>query len=316
MEGAEGLGLFVERDDARHFVKLLGIGARKHRVILHGYGLAENSAALVIETPDANLSAFLQGVQTAYARHIRHFYVHSGSIMRGRFHAKVIEKDRILHRACEWTHTLPVRDSDARRNASQKIKALHNHPFSSFRHTIGKDEAGITDPTDLLRMYGTPVKRRREKHAAACEKQVTEPDAVWEEMLAVSPVAVGSPEFVKEMRDKHDALQAGRRVKGMRVFGRKQRGVARAKLLGAAAEAFQVDKQEFFTQRQASMLRPALSYLLYRFGKMTQQEIADYLGLGSAAAVSLQIKRLLMAREAQPELEEKLRRLESRFTNA
>jgi|GEM_PF-864230 len=313
LQGVEGLGLFVEREDAEHFVRLIELSLRKHRVRLHAYALAANSAELVVETPNANLSAFLQGVQTAFARHIRQYYVHSGPIMQGRYRAKVIEKDKILHRACEWVHTLPVRDSDAKRNNSQKVKALRKYPFSSFRHTVGVEKEGLTDPSELLRMYGSPVKKREEAHAVACEKLVTEGDPAWEELITVSPVAIGSEDFVEEMRRKHQSLREGKRVKGLKVYGRRQRGVSRTKLVQAAAEVFEVDPKEFFTQRHASLLRPVASYLLYRFGKMTQREIAEYLGLGSSAAVSLQIKRLLMERAADPELEKRLGGLEARF---
>jgi hypothetical protein len=304
----------VEKADAAHFVELLDFTARKHQVVLHAYALAENSAELVVQTPDANLSAFLQGVQTAYARHIRHHYVQKGSIMNGRYHTKVIDTATALGLVCEHVHRYPALDRDGLKTEAQQKRFLEKYAFSSFLSTVGKEETGITDSTALLRSYGSPAKKRAEKHEQAVLNDSEAGEKEWKKAFRASPFAIGSAEFVQEIRAKHDALVAGKRVTGLKVFGKKSRGVARTKILDAAATAFGVDKADFMKHQHSSMLRPALAHLLYRFSGMTQNEIADYIGVTSAAAVSLQIKRLIEAREKDEKLDKTVLKLEKTFS--
>lgn len=311
LQGVEGVGLFVEPPDARHFERLLWLSGEKHRVRLHAYALAANSAWLVVETREANLSDYVQGAQTAFSRHIRHHYVQKGSIMQGRYHAKVLEKSTCLVKACEWVHGHPVRDDPGRRTPAKMRKRLERYPFSSFRQTVGLEEEGIACPKELLRAYGAPAAKRKEKHRAGCEAMLLEEDPEWEALRSASPVAIGSPEFLAEMHAKQEALRQGKRVTGMKTHGKKSRGVARGKVLKTVAKHFDAAPEAFFEQQFASMLRPALAQALYRFSKMTQGEIADYIQVGSSAAVSLQIKRLVEARAADPTLDRRLKRLES-----
>ncbi len=316
LNGVDGLGLFVEKTDATHFVDLLDLIARKHQVILHAYALAENSAALVLETPMANMSLYLQGVQTAFARHIRQYYVQSGAIMKDRYRAKLIEKSEVLAETCEWVHSFPVRESSKNMTPASRLKMLKTYPFSSYRFTIGEVEQGITSPEELLRAYGSPVKNRAAKHTQATESLLVNGTEAWNQKAKSSTIAIGSEAFVQEMEQKHKALVAGKRVKGLRQYGKKTQGISRNKVVEQVAKAFSVQKQEFFVQQHSSILRPVISAFLYQYAAMTQKEIAVFLGLGSAAAVSLQIKRLLTLRAEDPELDKKCKKLEKSFARS
>lgn len=311
LKGVPGLGLFVEKADAGHFVDLLALNALKHQVLVHAYALAENRAAMVLETPKANLSLYLQGVQTAFARHIRQFYVHKGPIMQDRYRAKVLEKDSCLAAACEWVHVYPWRESTLA--ASAKAKQLAAYEFSSYRFTLGASLSGITQPAEWLKTYGSPVKHRADKHRRACEELLIGGTDAFDRQMKSSPVAIGSEAFIREMEQKHQAVLAGKRVKGLRQYGRKVQGISRLRVTEVVAEAFSVPKEDFFVQRHDSVLRPVLSAFLYQYAAMTQQEIAAYLGLGSAAAVSLQIKHLLKLRTGDKKLDQLCRKLEKSF---
>lgn len=313
LQGVDGLGLFVEKEDALHFQQLLSLIALKHQILLHAYALSENGAALVLETPKANLSLYLQGVQTAYARHIRQNYVQSGPIMRDRYRAKVLEKATTLASACEWVHTFPVREIAVKKTPAAKRKFLDTYRFSSYLYTVGKVEEGITQPEQLLRTYGSPAKNRPQAHQHACEQLLVEGTEAWDQKAKQSTVAIGTPDFVKEMNTKHQAVLSGKRVKGFRQYGKKKQGISRNKVVESVAKTFGVNKQTFFAQQHSSILRPVLSSFLYQYAAMTQKEIADYLGLGSAAAVSLQIKRLLQLRSTDVELNKKCVKLEKSF---
>ncbi|MDA3875190.1 MAG: hypothetical protein PF795_14675 [Kiritimatiellae bacterium] len=314
LRGKEGIGLFVEDADSAHFVELLDLIARKQQVLLHAYALAGNTASLVLETPKANVSLFLQGVQTAFARHIRQHYVQSGPIVKGRFQAKVIEKETVLAPTCEWVHTLPVRELASDPSPAKQKAFLSSYTFSSYLFTRGVVEAGITDPTQLLRCYGSPAKKRAEKHQRGCEAMLGDEGNTFEERVGTSPLAIGSEEFVQSLTRKHDALLAGKSVKGFRRYGKNVQGIARMKVVDAAAKGLGIDKADFFVQQHSSIARPVVASLLYQHAAMTQREIAGFLNLGSAAAVSLQIKRLLQLRSQDSEVDKTVRGIEKALT--
>lgn len=314
LQGADGIGLFDETRDARHFEQLMALSADKHRATLHAYALAQNSAMLLVQTPEGNLGMYLQGILTAFARHIRHHYVQSGPIMQGRYRAQLVEPGKPLRAAAEWVHGLPVRDRDTLRTPAQKEKFLAKYAHSSFLTFIEGKEDQLADPTQVLRSYGSPVAKRGSRHADAVTKAVLSGADEKEVLGTFTRLAIGSEEFQKTVLDQHEKLRVGKKVKGVKTYGKKAKGVARNRLVNATATAFSVDKSEFFRHRHDSMLRPALAFTLYQFGAMTQQEIADFIGVGSAAAVSLQIKRLLKRRSDDQDLDKRLTTIESEFS--
>ncbi|MEX2606398.1 MAG: hypothetical protein WD708_03555 [Kiritimatiellia bacterium] len=314
LRGKEGLGLFVEDADSAHFVELLELIARKQQVILHAYALAGNTASMVLETPKANVSMFLQGIQTAFARHIRQYYVQSGPIVKGRFQAKVIEKETVLAPCCEWVHTLPVRELASGHTPAKQKAFLFRYAFSSYRFTCGMVDEGITDPTQLLRSYGSPAKKRPEKHQRGCDAMLGDEGLLFEKRTRTSPVAIGSEAFIEDLTRKHEALMAGKAVKGLRRYGKNVQGIARMKVVEAAAKGLGIDKSVFFVQQHSSIARPVVAGMLYQHAAMTQQEIAAFLNLGSAAAVSLQIKQLLQLRSQNPEVDKTVRAIEKALT--
>jgi hypothetical protein len=310
LKGVEGIGLFVDEVDSAHFMEMLELIARKQQVILHAYALAGNTASLVLETPKANVSLFLQGIQTAFARHIRWYYVQSGPIVKGRFQSKVLDKATVLAPACEWVNTLPVRELASGKTPAKQKAFLADYRFSSYRFTCGIVDEGITDPTQLLRSYGSPASKRMEKHRMGCESMLEGGGREFQALNRMSPLAIGSEKFIQDITRKHETLVAGKPVKGLRRHGKNVQGVARRKVMETAAKGLGVDKTDFYVQQHNSISRPVAASLLYQHAAMTQKEIATFLKLGSAAAVSLQIKRLLILRAQNPELDKKLTKIE------
>jgi len=66
LRGNERKAIVRDDDDRHRFVDALGASVLRHGVILHLYCLMDNHAHLVVETPHANLSPFMQNFQTRY----------------------------------------------------------------------------------------------------------------------------------------------------------------------------------------------------------------------------------------------------------
>jgi REP element-mobilizing transposase RayT len=66
LRGNERRPIVRDDEDRDRFVEALGASVLRHGVILHLYCLMDNHAHFVVETPLANLSAFMQNFQTRY----------------------------------------------------------------------------------------------------------------------------------------------------------------------------------------------------------------------------------------------------------
>lgn len=297
-QGTENIGLFVEPFDCRHFLSLLSLIAGKQQVSVHAYALAGNAAELLVQTPRGNISAFAQSLQTAFARHLHHHYVHQGPVMQGRYKSKLVEPGATLATAAAWVHSLPARENTP-------------SDFTSLPAYLQPETApSFLDTTPVLKAVGGRVSDRIPKFAALCNTLARQDNPAITALLSASPVAVGSPAFLKEIDTLHESLRKGRGTRSLRVHGRSKRGIPQAKLIDAVAKEMGLNPKNLHKSPRKDLARPALSYILYTYGERTQKDIAKLLGLTSAAAVSLQIRRLLIARTQNSELDKKLTRIE------
>jgi putative transposase len=312
LEGTEGIGLFVENSDCEHFLGLIDIIARKHHITLHAYALAGNRTELMFHAPRGNPSAFIQALQTGYARHLHHHYVHQGPVTKGRYKSKLVEPNATLATVAAWIHTLPVREAPSLSGAQRIKDRLMKDRYTSLNAFLGGTSAppACLDPQPVLKALGGRVNTRAERFRSLCETLAVEPDAQTLNLLRASPIAIGSPEFLSDIRTLHEAVRKGKGGKTLRLHGKAKRGIPAAKLIEAVAAEFSLNPKKLHQRPRNDLGRPALAYVLYNHGERTQGDIAKQLGLTSAAAVSLQIRRLLTARSESPDLDKRLARVE------
>jgi REP element-mobilizing transposase RayT len=96
-------------EDRGRFVDALGASVLRHGVLLHLYCLMDNHAHLVVETPHANLSGFMQNFQTRYIVWFNRRHQRWGHLMQGRYGARLVEADRYLLQLSRYLHLNPVR---------------------------------------------------------------------------------------------------------------------------------------------------------------------------------------------------------------
>lgn len=311
LQGTEGMGLFVESSDSDHFLTLIDLAARKHHIRVYAFALAGNSAELMLNAPRGNPSAFTQALQTGFARHLHHHYVHQGPVMRGRYKSKLVDPATALVPLAAWIHSLPVRENPGLTRPSAQKAALHSARHTSLAAFLGKaDPPGFLDASTVLKALGGRVNSRVDRFRELCETVAAGHDPEINSLLTASPLAIGSPEFIRETLSLHDTVRKGRGSKSLRIHGRTKKGIALGKIVGAVSAEFELEPKNLQQRTRNGLGRPALAFFLYNQGERSQSEIAKVLGLTSAAAVSLQIRRLIAARESQPELDKRLARVE------
>ena len=107
--GNERRKIFLSGADYAKFLAYLGDALCKYGVVLHAYALMGNHYHLVVETPEANLSAFVHALNSAYTTYFNVKRKRWGHLFQGRYKSIVIEKDAYLVELSRYVHLNPVR---------------------------------------------------------------------------------------------------------------------------------------------------------------------------------------------------------------
>ena len=95
--------------DRRQFLLYLERMARQYSVVVHGYCVMTNHYHLIIETPEANLSRAVQWLNVSYASYYNRRHRCSGHLFQGRFKAVVVDAASYLEVLSRYIHLNPVR---------------------------------------------------------------------------------------------------------------------------------------------------------------------------------------------------------------
>lgn len=125
--------IFADDADRSRFLIVLASVVERYRVRCHAYCLMGNHYHLLLETPDANLSATMRQLNGVYTQGFNRRHERCGHLLQGRFGAHVVDGQSYLHEVCRYIVLNPVR------------AGLVAHPrgwvWSSFRATAGQTSA-------------------------------------------------------------------------------------------------------------------------------------------------------------------------------
>jgi putative transposase len=317
LRGNERKAIVRDDDDRHRFVDALGASVLRHDVILHLYCLLDNHAHLVVETPHANLSPFMQNFQTRYIVWFNRRHQRSGHLMQGRYGARLVEADRYLLQLSRYLHLNPIRTQAAEKlTLAEHRQLLRRYRWSSYLSYIG--EAGRPDfltERPILEQVGGRGRQQRERYRQYVEAGLAERDEELELLLSEATRSVGSERFQAEIEGKHQQRvqqsvkreDAAFRRPGRRATVEQVRAVV-GKVLGQQAGAFE-------RQRKGGWERALLAKALVEQAGLTQREAAEVMGLKTGAAVSIQLRRLHEAVPQDTPLRRQVREVESRLLN-
>ena len=317
LRGNERQAIVRDDEDRHRFVEALGASVMRHGVLLHLYCLMDNHAHLVVETPHANLSAFMQNFQTRYIVWFNRRHGRRGHLMQGRYGARLVEADRYLLQLSRYLHLNPVRTRTAGKLAWQEqVRLLRRYPWSSYRSYIGaggRPEFLTEGP--ILEQVGGRSRQQRQRYGQYVEAGLAERDEELEELLRGGTGGVGSERFQAEMDRKYQerVRQIGKREDA--AFRRPGRRVTAAEVQGVVAEVLGVEKGAFQRQRKGGWERALLAKALVEQAGMTEREAAGVMGLTTGSAVSIQLRRLQQALCREATLRRQATEIESRLVN-
>jgi putative transposase len=101
--------IYLDDDDRRRFLELLGQAVERYRLLCHSYCLMDNHYHLLLETPLANLSLAMRQLNGLYAQHFNRRSGRCGHVFQSRFRAILIQKESHLMRTARYIVRNPVR---------------------------------------------------------------------------------------------------------------------------------------------------------------------------------------------------------------
>jgi len=139
--GNEGRHIFADDADRRRFLNILAQSAVLYGIEVHTYVLMTNHFHLVLHTPQANLSRFMQRFNTTYTVYFNRRHQRTGHLYQGRYKAFLVDVDSYLLELSRYVHLNPVRvKQNAALSPTKKRKILKTYRWSSYSGYINLHE--------------------------------------------------------------------------------------------------------------------------------------------------------------------------------
>jgi putative transposase len=150
--------IFVDDDDRRLYLRLLGKVVVKQRWLCLAYCLMDNHVHLLIETPEANLAAGMQRLHGFYAQTFNERHGWSGHVFQGRYGSVLMKTDAQLWTVARYIARNPVE--------AGLCAEPEDWAWSSHAATVRGSSPPWLDGTRLLGYFGATGGKPREQYAA------------------------------------------------------------------------------------------------------------------------------------------------------
>jgi putative transposase len=122
-------------------------------VSLYAYCLMPNHVHLLVETSEAPLAKFMQGLQQSYSQWFNRIHDKVGHVFQGRYKAIVCDRDEYLLTLIRYIHLNPVR--------ARLVESPEAYPYSGHRAYLTDHRRALVDTDTVLNMLGGPDAYRR-----------------------------------------------------------------------------------------------------------------------------------------------------------
>ena len=107
--GNEKKPIFLTDEDRKKFLSLLESAVERYKAMVHCYVLVDNHYHLLLETPQANLSAVVHYINGSYTSYFNNKHDRCGHLFQGRYKAILVDKDTYAVELSRYIHLNPVR---------------------------------------------------------------------------------------------------------------------------------------------------------------------------------------------------------------
>ena len=306
--------IFLDDEDRKYLLSHLSKCVEFCGVRLYLFCIMTNHFHLVLETPKANLSQFMQKVLTGFTVYFNHRHSRSGHVTQGRYTARLVEGDDCLRRLSRYVHLNPIKINKMNsKTPSERAKLLRSYTWSSYRSYIGesKEYPFIEYGPMLALMPGRGKKRHRIEYRKFVEACVGKKDEVFIEELVKSPRSIGDEKY-RDWVDDYFLEVIGKRKNKEDISFRKVEGMGLPSdiVLKEVSKAFKIDASKLTRRSRNSASRSVAGMMLCKYSDYSQRQAAEVLGLKTGAAVSYQIAQVEKLRREDAKHARKIAKLE------
>lgn len=304
--------LFRDDRDRWRFLDSMEERVELYGVRIHQYVLMGNHFHLVMETPRANCSAFVQSLLTSYAGYFNRRHERHGHLFDGRYKAKLVQGDEYLLALSRYVHLNPVRISNLP-DLEQRRSLLNAYYWSSYLQYIGRRKKlpFVTYGPTLAMVGGRHSVRRYVQYV---EQGLAMDMDEWG-LGESSPLSIGDQAFCSWVEEKYrDCVHEIKHREDV-AFRKKERTLPADIILQELTQLMECELSAFSTRSHSQPHRPFAAYYLTRFGGLSRRQTADCLGVGSGPAVSLQLSRFETLKANNSSLEALANRCEDVFSD-
>ncbi len=290
-----GENLFKGDKDRVYLLSRIKECSELHGVRVYLFCLMRNHFHLVIETPKANLSRFMQSVLTGYTvyfnlRHGRH-----GHVTQGRYGARLVEGDDYLLKLSRYVHLNPVCVKNMKgKPTAERLEALRKYRWSSYPGYSGTGARyELVDEGAMLALAGGRGEERRQEYRRFVEEGLKRPDEEFEVEMWRSPRSIGNEEFRQRIDDSYaEKIRDHKRPEDVSFRREARKRLSAGKVEEVVAKVFGIRVNELKEQRRDWVVKGVAGMMLVKYADMTQREAAERLGLKTGAGVSYQVRKL------------------------
>ncbi len=261
-----------------------------------------NHYHLLIETPQANLSAAVQWLNVSYATWFNRKHKRQGHLFQGRFKAVLVDADEYLTQVSRNIHLNPVK--------AKMVEAPLDYAWSSYAFFAG----GAAPPEWLDMSMLTHFSGQRKKAISNYRVFVEEADADTLQnpnSQSVAGCVFGGASFVSWVQAT--LLSGHRNTRDVPQLKRLRPAIAPEKIVETVAATMK-SSQAFIVARgrKSNQPRELAIYLALQLCSLSCTELGRYFGGVSGAAISMCSKRFAFKVNNDPSLEgviEKIKKL-------
>ena len=304
--------IFWSDADRERFLAQLADSLNMAAVVLYAYVLMDNHIHLLVRTPRANLSRFMQRLLTSYALYARYKHRRPGHQLQGRFKAKLVEDRVYLLAVTRYIHLNPIKIAACRKlPRGERLRRLNAYRWSSYGGYANVKLAQELVCYDVLKEYAADLAEARRQYRAYTQACLLEDDAPLIEAMSASRYAIGNSSFVEKMEKRIERRRSGRvQDKDIEL----PRWTVRFEEIDAAvARHYRIDVERLAAHgRAAGPAKVAAVELACQLTGMTQRAIGlHYGGMGVAAVGAIHRKAQRADHPARPAINSLLPRLRS-----
>lgn len=303
--GNAGESIFKSNRDYEKFLEYLATAADRFAIVIHSYCLMTNHYHLLVETPEANLSAAIQWLNVSYATYFNRKRNRHGHLFQGRFKAVLVEADEYLAQLSRYIHLNPVK--------AKMVVAPQDYSWSSYAYFIGEREAPEWLTTALLRQFS---KQRKSaiKHYRAFVEDIDADSVENPNKQSVAGCVLGESAFVLWVQetflsDDRDAREIPQLKKLQPLIPPEKIVATVAAIMGSSPDAIVNKGKKRNQPREISI------YLSRQLCTISCVELGCYFGEISGSAISLCSKRCALKAEKNKTFREMIEKIQEKLVD-